>query len=183
MRQNYLMLLFAMVVFSLLFFFYSGRTVTAKIKEIKKYDNAIKKEQEKLNSAKVLNEQLKDVSKVILNSISKKHAFNTDEVNAYIKRLGDLADKYKNPVYVQTPRSISSNDKHLVEQGYSMEFMCTYVQLGKFLSDLESFDNISLVKTLQVNPVKQDKNNENISNETRYRVNLELSVYKIIKES
>ena len=183
MRQNYLMLFFAMIILSLLFFFYSGRIVNGKISKIERYDRAIKKDQEKLNSAKVLNEQLKDVSKVILNSITKEKSFKADEVNAYIKRLGDLADKYKIPVYVQTPTSLSSNDKHLVEQGYSMELMCTYVQLGKFLSDLESFDNISLVKTLQVNPVKEDKNKENIATETRYKVNLELSVYKIIKES
>lgn len=183
MRRNYLILLFVMVIFSLLFFFYSGRSVNTKINKIKKYDKTIKKEQEKLNSAKILNKQLKDVSKVILNSITKRYTFDPNEVNAYVKKLGDLADKYKIPVYVQTPTAISSNDKHLVEQGYSMELICTYVQLGKFLSNLESFDNINLIKTLQVSPVKDDKNNETMITETRYRINLELSVYKIIKES
>ncbi len=182
MKQNYMILLFVMVMFSLLFFFYSGKIVNGKIEKTKKYDIAIKKQQQKLNSAKVLNEQLKDVSKVILNSITKKKKFSSDEINNFVKKLGDLADKYKIPVYNQVPTKISNN-KNVVEQGYSMELVCTYVQLGQFLSELESLDNISTIKTLQVNPIKEDKKQENTKNETKYRVNLELSVFKVVKES
>ena len=64
-----------------------------------------------------------------------------------------------------------------------MELVCTYVQLGQFLSELESLDNISTIKTLQVNPIKEDKKQQNTKNETKYRVNLELSVFKVVKES
>ena len=182
MKQRYMILLFIMVIFSLIYFFYSWPIVNKKIHKIKVYDKAIKKDQEKLNSAKVLNDQLKDVSKVILNTITTHRSFSTDEINSFVKRLGDLADKYQIPVYVQTPTKIS-NQKNIVEQGYSMEIKCTYVQLGKFLSDLESFDNISTIKTLQINPIKQNTKNAVIPKETHYKVNLELSVFKVIKES
>ncbi len=182
MKQKYMILLFIMVVFSLLFFFYSGRIVNSKIRKVHLYDKVIKKEQEKLNSAKVLNEQLKDVSKVILNSVTKKKSFSPDEINAFVKKIGDLADKYKIPVYNQFPTKIS-NKRNVLEQGYAVELVCTYVQLGKFLSELESFDNLSTIKMLQVNPIKEDKKQNNTKRETRYRVNMELSVFKVVKES
>ena len=57
-KQRYLLLLFLMILSTLCFFYFSTNSVKAKIIKIDKYDEAIKEEQEKLNSAKVINDQL-----------------------------------------------------------------------------------------------------------------------------
>lgn len=184
MKQRYLLLLFVMILSSLSFFYFSTNSVKAKISKINRYDEAIKEEQEKLNSAKVLNKQLKEVSKVIVQSMTTESEFKTDEVNSFVKQLADLSDRYEIPINSINPKVIAAEKSYLVEQEYSLSIVCTFVQLGQFLSELESFDHIIKIKTLDVRPVKEKKGtafDEII--ETRYKVSFELSVFKIIKEA
>lgn len=184
MKQRYLLLLFVMIISSILFFYFSTNSVNAKIKKIGRYDEAIKEEQEKLNSAKVLNEQLKEVSKVIMQSMTTNTVFTTDEINSFVKKLADLSDKYKIAIDSIHPKVVAPEKSYLIEQQYSLSVVCTFVQMGQFLSDLESFDHIIKVKTLDVRPVKEKQTSafDEIL-ETRYKVSFELSVYKIIKEA
>ena len=184
MREKYLILFCVMILTALCFFYFSTNNIKAKSKKIIAYDKRIKIEQEKLNSAKVLNEQLQEVSKVIFKSMTKKAEFTPDEVNSFIKKLADLADRYEIAVLSIYPKVISTTKKHLIEQQYTLSLSCTYVQMGQFLSKLESFDHIINVKTLDVNPLKEDKKegSDETGNVTRYKVTLELSTYKIIKE-
>ena len=67
-KQKYLILLCAMVLIALCFFYFTSNMISEKQDKIKRYDRRIKVEQEKLNSAKVLNEQLQHVSLVIKNT-------------------------------------------------------------------------------------------------------------------
>ena len=183
MKQRYLLLLFVMILSTICFFYFSTTSVNAKINMIDKYDEAIKVEQEKLNSAKVINDQLQEVSKVIMRSMTNENEFAIDDVNAFVKKLADLADKYKISIDSVSPKVVASDKSHLVEQKYTLSVVCTFIQMGQFLSELESFDHIIKVNTLDVRPVKEDKNtifDEII--DTRYKVTFELSVFMIIKE-
>lgn len=185
MRRKYLYLLLLISITAVAFFYFSNDTISAKTRKIGAYDRRIKQEQEKLNSAKVLNEQLQLVSKVIMNSMTSEKKFSSDEVNSFIKILADLADKYQIAVYSLFPKVISSLSRYYLEQLYTMELNCTFIQMGQFLGDLESFDHIIKVKTLDVRPVDTDFK-ETITGEapaTRYKVTIELSVYKIVKEA
>ena len=183
MRQKYLILFALMVLIAMMFFYFSSNIINSKIIKIKKLDKKIKVEQEKLNSAKVLNEQLKQVSKVIMNSMTKDKEYRAEEVNEFTKQLADLADKYKIAVHNFIPKVISSVDTKYLEQLYTMELNCDYIQLGKFLADIESFDHIIRVKTIEVRPIGAGRKKvTDISEVTRYKVTLELSTFKIIKE-
>ena len=185
MRQKYLILFAIMVLIAMMFFYFSSNIVYDKINRIKKFDRKIKVEQEKLNSAKVLNEQLQQVSKVIMNSMTKEKEYSADEVNEFTKKLADLADKYKIAVHSFFPKVISTVDTKFLEQLYTMELNCDYIQLGKLLADIESFDYIIKVKTIEVRPIGADKKKvgTDIETATRYKVTLELSTFKIIKEA
>lgn len=187
MEKKYLFLLFLMIIMALLFFYEGSRLIADKIDRISKYDKAIKEKQEILNSAKVLNEQLEEVSKVVLNSITQKKKFKPEEINTFVNRLADLADKYKIAVHSLSPKPIKNDKKHLLEHNYSMEMLCTYVQLGRFLTDLESFDYIIHINTLEIKPSNKDLDKESIQSEvaaeeTIYKLILELSTYKVVKE-
>ena len=183
MKQKYGILLLIMIAVAIAFFYYSGNLISEKISKIKKVDNQIKKQQEILNSAKVLNEQLQEVSKVIMNTMTEKDEFSPEEVNQFVKRLADLADKYKIAVNSLIPKYVDSYGKYFSEQMYTFELDCTYIQLGQFLSDMESYDNILKVKTLEVSPLQSEKNADYDEGlETHYRVTLQLSAYKIVKE-
>jgi Tfp pilus assembly protein PilO len=185
MRQQYLILLAVMIVISILFFHYSSVIITQKINNIDKYDKRIKIEQEKLNSAKVLNEQLRDVSRVIIGSISSERKFDADEIGLFTKSLYDMAEKYKFAVHSYSHKDISSLSGSFVEHLYSMELNCTFVQLGKFLTELEALDQIIKIKTLDVVPNASKGNKEVLldGQETRYKVTIELSTIKIVKEA
>ncbi|MBT3756543.1 MAG: type 4a pilus biogenesis protein PilO [Candidatus Cloacimonetes bacterium] len=184
MKQRYLLLLFVMILSTLCFFYFSTNSVNSKIDKIDDYDEAIKEEQEKLNSAKVLNDQLQGVSKVIKKSMTSDSEFAIDDVNEFVQKLAALTDKYKISIDSVYPKVVSSNQSYLVEQEYTLSVACTFIQMGKFLSELESFDHIIKIKTLDVRPMKEDKNSsfEEIL-ETRYKVTFELSVFMIIKEA
>ncbi|MDP8202123.1 MAG: type 4a pilus biogenesis protein PilO [Candidatus Tenebribacter burtonii] len=183
MRNKYLALLFVMILSAIIFFYMSSNTIKAKIEIVGRYDEEIKSKQEILNSAKVLNEQLKEVSKVITNSMTTKRYYNASEVNAFVKKIADLADKYKISVNSMSPKVVASSDKNLVQQQYSFLLECTYVQFGQFLTDLESFDQIIEITELDVKPIKTDDIKIEIENpETRYKVTIQLSTFKIIKE-
>lgn len=184
MKQRYLLLLCLMILSMLSFYYFSGQGINNKIRNIKKYDNTIKKEQDKLNSAKVLNEQLQEVSKVILSSMSETKQFTPEETNEFIKKLATLADEYKIAVNSIFPKVIDTPSKNLIEQQYTMILNCTFIQMGQFLSKLESFDNIIKIKTLDVSPIKIDRKGSNeIDPVTRYQVTIELSTFKIVKEA
>ena len=185
MKQKYLILLAVIVIVSLLFFYLSSQMISDKMHDIKRIDSRIKKEQEKLNSAKVLNEQLQQVSKVILNSMTKSKSFEPSDVNMFVKKLADLADLYKISVHSLTPKPMDSDRKNMIQHLFSLEINSTFVQFGQFLSDLESFDNIIKVRTLDVRPItEKSKGADQLENEeTRYKITLELLVYKIVKEA
>ena len=183
-KQRYLLLLFVMILSTICFFYFSTNSVKAKIVKIDKYDEAIKEEQEKLNSAKVINDQLQEVSKVIMLSMTNEKEFAIEDVNAFVRQLANLADKYKISIDSLSPKVVSSDKSHLVEQKYTLSVVCTFIQMGQFLSELESFDHIIKLNTLDVRPVKEDKTktfDEII--DTRYKVTFELSVFMIIKEA
>ena len=182
-KQRYLLLLFVMILSTICFFYFSTNSVKAKIVKIDKYDEAIKEEQEKLNSAKVINDQLQEVSKVIMLSMTNEKEFAIEDVNAFVRQLASLADKYKISIDSLSPKVVSSDKSYLVEQEYTLSVVCTFIQMGQFLSELESFDYIIKLNTLDVRPVKEDKTqtfDEII--DTRYKVTFELSVFMIIKE-
>ncbi len=63
MKRKYLYLLLLIAITAVAFFYFSNDTISAKTRRISAYDRRIKQEQEKLNSAKVLNEQLQLVQK------------------------------------------------------------------------------------------------------------------------
>jgi Tfp pilus assembly protein PilO len=163
-------------------FYFSEKTIKETITDIKKTDVKIKRQQEILNSAKVLNEELREVSKVIMNTMTSAKSFSPDEVNALVKRLADLADTYEIPVQSVVPKFIDAGGKFLIEQQYTIELECTYIQLGKFLTDMEAYENIVKIKTLEVRPSMTDKNMEE-AKEMRYKITLQLSTLKIVKEA
>jgi len=181
MKNRYMILLLIIAVVAGAFFYFGNSVISKKIRKIKAYDERIKEEQEKLNSAKILNEQLAEVSKVILASITNEKEYSPEEVNAFVKKLADLADKYEIKVNGVVPKVVRGLNRHYVEQQYTLELNCTFVQLGKFLTELEGFDNIMEVNTLTVSPIP----NENASEltETRYRVSILLTTVKIVKEA
>lgn len=182
MKNKYLTLLFVVVITAVAFFYISITSVNNDLETIKKYDDAIKKQQEKLNSAKVLNEQLKEVSKVILNSMTDDKKYSPEEVNTFVKQMADLADNYQIAVNSISPKVVNNALTKMIEQQYIMELDCTFVKLGKFLAELERIDSIIKLNTLEIRPLGNEGNSDE-STETRYKINLDLSTYKILKEA
>jgi len=183
MKQKYTILMLLSILIATVFFMWGGNLITGRMKRIKKIDKKIKGQQEKLNSAKVLNDQLQQVSKVIKNSITTEDHFSSEEVNGFVEQLAHIADEYKIAVTSVFPKSLFSS-KYSLDQQFNLELQATYVQLGQFLSRLESLDYILTVKTLDIRPTSSsDEVTMEESNDKMYRVILELVSTKIKKEA
>lgn len=187
MRKQYIVFLLLIALVSVLFFLVSGSMINAKVRKIDSVDRKIKKAQEKLNSAKIMNEQLSQFNMIIRNSLTEQKQFTPAEVNAFVKQLADMCDQYKIAIVSIYPKAVFS-DASMLEQQYILELNCTYVQTGQFLSELEGMDNIIKINTLDVTPIQiQDTKSKTITatpnQPTRYKVTLELSVFKVMKEA
>jgi Tfp pilus assembly protein PilO len=189
MKQKYLVLTLIMILIAVLFFVISGSLVGKKLAKVDELDRKIKSAQEKLNSSKIMDQQLSQFSLIIDNSLTKEKSFSHEEVNAFVKNLADLADQNQIAVQAIYPKEVSSGI-NIVEQQYILELNTTYIQLGRFLSNLEALDNIVKIKTLDVMPLsnvdsgqsKKKSNTPDAPRIARYKVALELSVYKVHKE-
>ncbi len=186
MKEKYLIFIGAVAVITF-FFFYSANTMVAnRVRDINRYDRNIRRAQERLNSAKVMDEQLSQVSRVIDNTLTTERNIPSDEINELVRFFAELADKHKIAVYSLVPRSTHSGSIYQLEHTFVMDIMCTYVQLGRFLTEIESMDYIIKVNTLDIRPVRGARETgfkEDGEAVTQYRTIMHLSVYKIVKEA
>jgi len=125
MKEKYIILLIVILAFSLGFVYTTNKVITAKHKTIRQFDRKIKKVQEKLNSARVLNNQLKNVSKVLINSITEIDEFSFEEINSFIEYLGLITDTDKIPISAISHRAIAS-ESNLIQHQYTLAIDCDY---------------------------------------------------------
>jgi Tfp pilus assembly protein PilO len=151
-------------------------------REITRVDRQIRSVQEQLNSAKVLNEDLKEVSNVIENSLTNARDLATEEVNEFIRELTEFAFIHEIAVLSITPRALF-NQNRIIEQQFTLELECTYVQLGQYLATIEKYDYIVKVNTLEVRPQAERFREIRGERHVLYRVTLDLSIFKIIREA
>jgi len=181
MRERYLILILLIILSSVIFLTISANSLNSNLQKIKDYDKRIKTAQEKLNSAKILDEQLSQFALIIENSLTKSKSFSFDEINAFKTRIGDLA----NQSAISINRLSDSNKfstPGLIETTYNMELEATYVQVGQFISAIESMDNLIKIHALDISPAQTNKK-EGVTGPSRYKVTIELSVFKVKKEA
>ena len=184
MREKYLVLILLMILSAAIFFTASEHIIEAKTNRINDYDNRIKIAQEKLNSAQIQDQQLKQFEMVINNSLTKEAGFSVDEINDFKGKIGELIHQRQISLLKlsDAPKYTLPN---LIENTYVIEMEATFIQTGQFISDLEALDNIIKIQAIQVRPAQvsdTQKKEEAASAESRYRVILELSVFKVKQE-
>jgi Tfp pilus assembly protein PilO len=183
MRNKYLILLLCIVGAVVVFFIISASLINNNLSRISRIDTRIRRTQEQLNSAKVLNDVLKEVSKVIENSLTANRELSIEEANNFVRELTELANNYHIAIHSVFPK-VAFAQGRILEQQFSMELETTYVQLGQFLASVERYEYLLKVNSLDVRP-QTDKYREdaNGNRETLYRVALDMSIFKIVKEA
>jgi len=182
MKERYMILIALMLLFVVIFFTVTGNIVKHKQKQIVDLDNKIKTTQEKLNSARIMDQQLSQFAIIIDNSLTKSPSFSFDEVNAFKTEMGKLADQRS-----ITINKLSDANKFslpgLIETTFTVELEASYIQLGQFISDLESLDNILKIHSFDISPTQATtKDKEKTAGPNRYKMSLELSIFKVKKE-
>lgn len=183
MKEKYIILIGSVLLIGIVFYLLSTNMIADKLDTISRIDRVIRRDQERLNSAKVMDEQLRQVSRVIENTLTDSRIFTADEINAMVRKFAELADKHEIAVYSSMPRAVHSSG-HLIEHQFTMDIMATYVQLGRFLSEIEAMDYIIRLNTIDTKPIRGEDAGLMVDDEkvTQYRVILDLSAYKILKE-
>ncbi len=183
MREKYIIFTLLMLAFAVGFFMISSKIITEKLQVIEETDQKIKVAQEKLNSARILDQQLSQFAMIIDNSLTKSGSFSFDEVNEFKKTIGELAHQRS----ISLTKLVDSKKfslPNLIETTYTIEMEATFVQTGQFVSDLEALDNIIKIHSIDITPAQEndkDKANDKTS-VSKYRVSIELSVFKVKKE-
>jgi len=184
MREKYIVLVLLMILIGVLFFMLSSRMIDKKTKQITDYDNKIKTAQEKLNSAKILDQKFKKFSIIIENSLTKEKEFSVTEVNLFKEKIGELA----------VDRTVSINKMtdskkyaaaNLIETTYILELQGTFIQIGQFVSDLEQLDRIVKIHALDISSatIRERDVKEGVPQVPNYKALIELSVFKVRKEA
>lgn len=182
MKTKYLSFLLVIILVSFAVLSSAGMMINNQVKKINKIDKKIKSGQEKLNSAKILTQELSQVSKILTNTLTDQQELSADEANAFIKELAALCDRFQISVVGLFPKVSYSNNK-ILEQQFTVDVECTYVQLGRLLASIEAYDYILKVNTLDVKPMNTSKETKKLNNDTLYRITIELSIFKIVKEA
>lgn len=180
MRERYFVLILVMLVATVVFFMLSARSLDQNMRQMRNLDESIKTAQEKLNSARIMDQELSQFARIIDNSLSRETKFDFDEINEMKTTIGDMAHQRQIAI-----NKLSDTSKwslpNLIESTYNLELEASYVQIGQFISDLEAQDNIIKIQTLDISPA-QVTDEKKAGAESRYRVILELSIFKVKKE-
>ena len=182
MREKYLALILGMILITVLFFWLAGNTLKKNEADIKSYDKKIKNTLEKLNSAMIMDEQLRQFTEIIGNSLTKEDKFSVDELNDFQKKIESLRDQNQMKL-VKISDSNKFAEAGMLETTYTIELEGTFQQMGQFISALEAQNHIIKIQYLDISPTQiatksgtQDPNAPNKS-----KISLELSIFKVKK--
>ncbi|MCB5295807.1 MAG: type 4a pilus biogenesis protein PilO [Candidatus Cloacimonadaceae bacterium] len=183
MKERYLILILIMIGAAVAFYMLASDSLEKNLAHIENLDNRIKVSQEKLNSARILDQELSQFAMIIDNSLSTSRQFSFDEINDFKTAIGRMAHERQISI-----NKLSDTNKfslpNLIENTFNLELEATYVQIGQFISDLESQDNIIKIQSLDISPAQvSDKDVVSPNAASRYRVLLELSIFKVKKEA
>lgn len=184
MKEKYLVFILAMILISILFFWLAGNSVKKNTAEISRYDKKIKATLEQLNSAMIMDQQLKQFTAIIDNSLTTTDKFSVDELNDFQKKIEQLRDDNQMKL-IKISDSNKFAEAGMIETTYNLELEGTFQQMGRFISSLEAQNHIIKVQYLDISPtqiagknVKVDPNAPN-----KYKITLEMSIYKVKKEA
>ncbi len=182
MKQKYLVFILVMVLVTIVFFWLAGNSLSKNLAEIRDYDNKIKTTLEKLNSAMIMNEQLKEFTQIIDNSLTTSDEFSVDELNEFQKILEKVRDDNKMKL-IKISDSSKFTEAGMIETTYNLELQGTFQQMGRFLSAIEAMNNIIKIQYLDISPAQTSEKSDNPNAPNKYRITMELSIFKVKKEA
>ncbi|MFO8145032.1 MAG: type 4a pilus biogenesis protein PilO [Candidatus Syntrophosphaera sp.] len=182
MKEKYLVFILVMILVTIVFFWLAGNSLSKNLAEIRDYDNKIKATLEKLNSAMIMNEQLKEFTQIIDNSLTTSDEFSVDELNEFQKTLEKVRDDNKMKL-IKISDSSKFTEAGMIETTYNLELQGTFQQMGRFLSAIEAMNNIIKIQYLDISPAQTSEKSDNPNAPNKYRITMELSIFKVKKEA
>ncbi len=184
MKEKYLVFILIMILITVVFFWLAGNTVKKNNQEVNSYDKKIKTTLEKLNSALIMDEQLKEFTQIIDNSLTTTDRFTVDEMNAFQKEIERLRDENQMKL-IKISDSNKFAEAGMIETTYNMELEGTFQQMGQFISALEAQNHIIKIQYLDISPSQVATKGAAISANApnKYKISLEMSIFKVKKEA
>ncbi|MBW6514289.1 MAG: type 4a pilus biogenesis protein PilO [Candidatus Syntrophosphaera sp.] len=183
MKEKYLILILVMILITVLFFWIASNSITKNVAEINKYDRNIKSTLEKLNSALIMDEQLREFSQIIDNSLTTGSNFTIDELNEFQKEIEKIRDDNKLKL-IKISDSNKFAEAGMIETTYNLELQGTFQQMGQFISAIEALNHIIKIQYLDISPTQaSDRNVTDPNAPNQYRITMELSIFKVKKEA
>jgi Tfp pilus assembly protein PilO len=184
MRERYLIFILVMILVSVAFFLIAANSISKNVAQIDSYDKKIKVNLEKLNSATIMEAQLSQFTEIINNSLTKDTKYPVDELNSFQKEIEALRDQNQMRL-LKISDSNKFTEAGMIENTYNLELEGTFQQMGQFISALEAMNNIIKIQVLDISPnqtsSKGSVTDPNAPN--KYRITIEMSIFKVKKEA
>lgn len=181
MREKYLVFILAMILISVLFFMLASNSLKKSLVEVEDYDKKIKTTLEKLNSAMIMDQQLREFREIIDNSLTNENNFSVEELNEFQLVLDRIREDNKMKM-----EKISDSNKFspagMIETTYNLDMQGTFRQIGSFISELEGLNHIIKFNYLDVSPIPTSEAT-GPGGQNNYRVAMEVTVFKVKKEA
>jgi Tfp pilus assembly protein PilO len=184
MKEKYLVFVLIMILVTVIFFWMASNTVKSNTDKVNSYDKKIKATLEKLNSALIMDEQLKEFTQIITNSLTTTDRFSVDELNAFQKEIERLRDENQMKL-IKISDSNKFAEAGMIETTYNLELEGTFQQMGQFISALEAQNHIIKIQYLDISPSQGANKGTSLDPNApnKYKIALELSIFKVKKEA
>lgn len=199
MKDKYLALSVGVILLAGLFFVMGSVLVRKQLAEVERLDIQTRSTLGKLNSARIMEQQLSRFGSILTQSLTSDQAFSEDELKNFNQELEGLIRQNQLEKFLFDPAKknswLETGNKYpepgMIETTFSFQLTGTFAQLGQFVSELEALDQVVKIRYLDVSPAPPEEPGLTEESEQAmdpgvgdlYRLAVEFSLLKVVKGS
>lgn len=191
MKGGYLVLIAGIVLLATIFFTTGAVLARRQLEEVARQDSLIKSTLGKLNSARILDQQLSQFRGILIQNLTNDRAFSEDELRTFSQELARLVAQNQLEPYQRDAATktawLEIAPKHpepgMAETTCSLHLRGTFARMGQFIAELEALDQIVRIRYLDISPVQPEEieQPEDPESPDSYLIALEFSLLKVVK--
>ncbi len=191
MKGGNLVLIAGIVLLAALFFTTGARLVQPQLEEVERQDSLIRSTLGKLNSARILDQQLSQFHGILIQNLTNTPAFAEEELRAFSKDLARLVAQNQLEPHQRDPAQKTAwleianqqSGTGMAEAVCRLDLTGTFAQMGQFIAELEALDQLVRINYLDISPLQPEEieQPEDPESPANYLIALEFSLLKVVK--
>ena len=191
MKGGNLVLIAGIVLLATIFFPPGAVLARRQLEEVARQDSLIKSTLGKLNSARILDQQLSQFRGILIQNLTNDRAFSEDDLRTFSQELARLVaqnqlEPYQRDAAPKTAWLEIANQQSgtgMAEAVCRLDLTGTFAQMGQFIAELEALDQLVRINYLDISPLQPEEieQPEDPESPDSYLIALEFSLLKVVK--